>query len=375
MARTSNDLPDSNCSSDRSSALPDVMPSQLGFFADVIRTGTVLGVDWTFSPDEVAQTFGMDPAINRHGQHLWHDYGLVEYFWEQNADGRWRGTHFSVQVHRLNNQRGYEIPQVIAEHGTPPPGVDFDALTAELTVPLVAVRSSDDDFNAFWQPDSTVFVFVVAENPSPVSHASTVTPGHVYRIMAPYYAPDVDLRGVASTGMGAHARHLLTLDEAGRRAWLDQQPAEALRTHNWWLHLFTHVDIRIREQPLRRPAWVELRLWLLSQAATAGVFDPRELAKHRARFVGGLYARAITTGLDSILPTADELIAACLAAIPVTPTEVTAIDDWRGETLDTMRRLRQAKNLINAAEYLPRPHDPKLATDLDRWIRLKPRLT
>ena len=40
-----------------------------------------------------------------------------------------------------------------------------------------------------------------------------------------------------------------------------------------------------------------------------------------------------------------------------------------------MRRLRRAKTLINAAENLPRPHDPKLATDLDRWIRLKPRLT
>ena len=188
--------------------------------------------------------------------------------------------------------------------------MDFDALTAELTVPLVAVRSTDDDLNAYWQPDSTALVLVVAENPSPVSHASTVAPGHVYRITAPHHAPDVDLRGVASTGMGAQTRHLLTLDEVGRRAWLDQQPSDALRTHNWWLHLFTHVDIRIREQPLRRPAWVELRLWLLAPAATAGVFDPRELAERRARFVGGLYARSITTGLDSILPTADELIGA-----------------------------------------------------------------
>jgi hypothetical protein len=42
-----------------------------------------------------------------------------------------------------------------------------------------------------------------------------------------------------------------------------------------------------------------------------------------------------------------------LAAIPVTPAEATAIHNWRGETLDTMRRLRQAKNLINAAENLP----------------------
>jgi hypothetical protein len=350
------------------------MPSPLGFFADVIRTGTVLGVDWTFSPDEVTEAFGIDPAVNQHGQHLWHDYGLVEFFWER-VDGRWRGTHFSVQVHRLNLEIGYQIPRIVAEHGTPPPLVAFDALAAELTAPLVPVSSSDHDLNAYWDPDSTALVLVVANNPNPVGHASTVAPGHVYRITAPHHAPDVDLRGIASTGTGAQARHLLTLDHAGRQAWLDRQPAEARRNHNWWLHLFVHVDARIREQPLRRPAWVQLRLWLLDQAATAGPLDPRELAERRARFVGELYARAITTGPDTILPTADELVAGCLAAISVTFAEATAIADWRAETLDTMRRLRRAKTLINAAENLPSPLNPNLAADLDLWIRLKPRLT
>jgi hypothetical protein len=51
-----------------------------------------------------------------------------------------------------------------------------------------------------------------------------------------------------------------------------------------------------------------------------------------------------------------------------------AIDDWRAETVYTMRRLRQAKNLINAAENLPRGHDPQVAAELDLWVHLKPRL-
>ncbi len=42
---------------------------------------------------------------------------------------------------------------------------------------------------------------------------------------------------------------------------------------------------------------------------------------------------------------------------------------------DAITMVRHAKNLINAAENLPRPHDSNLAADLDLWIRLKPRLT
>src|SRR5690348_11793684 len=37
-----------------------------------------------------------------------------------------------------------------------------------------------------------------------------------------------------------------------------------------------------------------------------------------------------------------------------------------------MRRLRQAKNLINAAENLPRGHDPQVAAELDSWSTSSP---
>jgi hypothetical protein len=167
---------------------------------------------------------------------------------------------------------------------------------------------------------------------------------------------------------------LLTLDAPGRRAWLDRQPADAISSYNWWAQLFLHIDERVRQQPSRRAAWVELRLWLLDRAATAGVLNDRELAEQRTRFVGELYARDIAAGLDSVLPTVDGLVAACLAAIPVTHDEVMAIDDWRAEPRDTMRRLRQAKNLISAAESLPRGDDPEIAAELDLWVRRKPRL-
>ncbi len=94
------------------------------------------------------------------------------------------------------------------------------------------------------------------------------------------------------------------------------------------------------------------------------MLNSSQLAEQRARFVGGLYACAITTGLDNILPSTDELVAACLAAMLVTLAEVMAVGDWGFEAIDTMRRLRQAKNLVNATDGLPRGRDQKSSPNL-----------
>ncbi|GAB2955655.1 hypothetical protein GCM10027280_50220 [Micromonospora polyrhachis] len=352
----------------------------MAFFVDVVRTGTVAGADWTFTPDEVAQAMGIEPAENQNGRSLWHDYGLVEFFWEQTADGQsWRGTHFSVQVHRLGGGVEYVLPPVVADAtatatATASDEVAFDALCQALEpVSLVPMPWSDPDLHAWCQPDSTVLVLVVTDDPDPASHASTVRPGHVYKISAPHHPGRIDLTGIASTGMGATARHLLNLDMDGRYAWLTRRLATETGDANWWLHLYGHVDVRIHEQPRRRPQWVVLRLWLLDRAATVGPFRPHEHAEARARFVGDLFARGIAKGLDGVLPTADELVRSCLAAIPITIAEVTSIDDWRHESLDTIRRLRLAKNLINAAQgHRVRVTHPGTLADLDQWIRFQP---
>jgi hypothetical protein len=73
----------------------------MAFFAHVVSTGTVLDVDSTMSPDAVTERLGPDFAENHNGPCMWRDYGTIEFFWERlPGSPGWRGTHFSVQVHR-----------------------------------------------------------------------------------------------------------------------------------------------------------------------------------------------------------------------------------------------------------------------------------
>jgi hypothetical protein len=54
---------------------------------------------------------------SRNGMSMWRDYGLVEFFYEQRSHGRgWRGSHFSVHMHRLKYGAGRGI--VVRPSGT-----------------------------------------------------------------------------------------------------------------------------------------------------------------------------------------------------------------------------------------------------------------
>jgi hypothetical protein len=78
------------------------------------------------------------------------------------------------------------------------------------------------------------------------------------------------------------------------------------------------------------------------------------------------------------LPSADEVVRACLHAIAVAVEQVALLDDDRDLhrlDLTQMRQSRQAKNLVNAAQWhRDHIHDEHLADQLRRWIAVKPRL-
>ena len=76
--------------------------SVLGFFEDIVIVGSVLGADSSCGPDMVTELLGTDFAETSRSRQMWRDYGLVEFFWQRRSpDSEWRGTHFTVQVHRL----------------------------------------------------------------------------------------------------------------------------------------------------------------------------------------------------------------------------------------------------------------------------------
>ncbi|WP_328914445.1 MULTISPECIES: hypothetical protein [unclassified Streptomyces] len=76
--------------------------SDLEFYADVLRSGTVLGLDAHSMPEQVTAVLGKDFGEHRTREAMIRDYGLIEFTWERGrADRTWRAVGFAVQVHRL----------------------------------------------------------------------------------------------------------------------------------------------------------------------------------------------------------------------------------------------------------------------------------
>lgn len=168
---------------------------------------------------------------------------------------------------------------------------------------------------------------------------------------------------------------LLGLDEQLHVRWLDRrQPAPNERT-NWWLYLLLVIDQQLDGQSNRQPDWAELRLWLLRQAQARDVFTRAESAVQIAYFALKMRRAGINS---AALPSADEIVRACLDALPVPLEEVATLADRRDlHSLDRrqMRQSRQAKILVSAAQWqLNEVQDPRLASQLREWIGIKRQL-
>jgi hypothetical protein len=78
------------------------------------------------------------------------------------------------------------------------------------------------------------------------------------------------------------------------------------------------------------------------------------------------------------LPSADDVVTECLAALPADPDTIRLLGhdrDLRGLTIEELRASRKAKNLINAAAwYLEAVEDAALAKRLRGWLAIKHQL-
>jgi hypothetical protein len=74
----------------------------LEFYADVLCSGSVLGLDAHSTPEQVTAVLGTTFGEYRSRGAMIRDFGLVEFTWERRrADRMWRGVGFAVQIHRL----------------------------------------------------------------------------------------------------------------------------------------------------------------------------------------------------------------------------------------------------------------------------------
>jgi hypothetical protein len=169
--------------------------------------------------------------------------------------------------------------------------------------------------------------------------------------------------------------YLLRLDPASREEWLDRhQPASEERV-NWWLYLLLGIGFQIAGQPAQQREWVQLSLWLLDAGHARGVLTDAHYAEKRAYFALDMRRKA---AIDADLPSADDIVRACLQAIQLTPEQAAIRQaglDPASVPLDLLEGSRQAKNLVSAAQpHLDLVADEQLAGQLRDWIRAKPRL-
>ena len=77
----------------------------IDFFAGIVQTGTVLGVDADLEPSVVRRVLGDFEYDNDNGSSFCWGYDIVEFFWQRRRSGHGvEGSHFSVQTHRLRGR-------------------------------------------------------------------------------------------------------------------------------------------------------------------------------------------------------------------------------------------------------------------------------
>ncbi|GAA3987989.1 hypothetical protein GCM10022247_02960 [Allokutzneria multivorans] len=149
-------------------------------------------------------------------------------------------------------------------------------------------------------------------------------------------------------------------------------PPERVRR---WAQLLEQVDTRLRDRADGRVDWVRLKLNLIRKGRAMEVYSAAEAAVRTAAFVAELHRGGIADEVAEVLPSADELVRACLAEIPIPPERVLTRGVLDDLDVGAIRTSRQAKILVEAAEqHTARLRDPRLAAELRRWSSLKPRL-
>ncbi|MGW2402671.1 hypothetical protein ACWCYY_39625 [Kitasatospora sp. NPDC001664] len=129
----------------------------------MITSGTVLGAKPTHTPEEVTAILGPDfTESSVYADSMWHDYGLVEFFWHrQSPDHPWEGHHFTVQVHRLASGATGTVPTAIsARYGRFDRHLRLHQLQRLLahrrTVLEEVPDSNAPEYTLHWQPTSHV---------------------------------------------------------------------------------------------------------------------------------------------------------------------------------------------------------------------------
>ncbi len=341
----------------------------MDFFADLVTTGTVLGLDHTSDLDEVVAVLGDGLTKPLHDDpELWEyqitDTGLVEFGWCRPGAGHpWEVTHFGAQAHRLEFLKGRAGRALVDRYGKfrrkPLRFADLDAAVRERGFALVPDPAAGDDHAC--ESGSGISVVTSADG-------GPVKAGVVLKVLGSTRDPGRRRYHRLSTEQRAEfvptVRALLAEPDA--HAWLDRYDRASGPDREHWWFLLTDGLFRIKPHPIRLILMVlreaaarkvnapgEDAAWLIAEALRAGqVLDERELREHLAAG-----ARLWLGDPPADLPEAAKLT----TATSLTPAEIRL-----------SRLLRDQIHVVATA--LPRLAEQSTVDRLRSWTALKPRL-
>lgn len=240
----------------------------MDFLADVIRTGTVLGVDAGVGPSVVARVLGDDYVASGD---LMFGYDLVEFFWHRRPRGLgWYPGHFTVQAHRLPK---------------PPLLTDLPALG------LVPVDEPTPGYVRYWQPSSEVIVLVDSDS------------GELWSISSAFghrFGPTEDAKAVLQS-----MKHVVGLNVPERERWLERRD---LTPDQWEFRcrVITHHTLT-RTRLADRDAWAQFAIWAWQRTSPErSAIETAELLARLEDHFAGEYPS---------MPAADSVVHACLTHV------------------------------------------------------------
>ncbi|TKK85255.1 hypothetical protein FDA94_26665 [Herbidospora galbida] len=330
----------------------------LDFFADLVVTGTVLGLDHTSERPDVEAVFGREFAADV-PRDVISDFGLVEFGWARGGPRRtWEVAYFGAQAHRLPELTAdHGIESVLVErYGAFPSRLDAGELLSAVRARGFALRersSHDDGCVEYGEPTSRIGFLAVSD-----ARAYDEPPGTVLKVLGPTVFSGRLQR------FAGYARHILTLSDQDLRRWLDRREPEAEPGRgDWWAGLRAVVARQTGGRPEETVRWRRLGMALDRHAVERGVDTPDEGAVNLIIALGRVRA--------DDLPSMDEAVERWLAAAPPL-AEAARLCARRLVDPDDIRLARRLRSQIHAIE----PCAPFLTSsdELRAWVELKPAL-
>lgn len=332
----------------------------MDFFADVLTTGTVLGVDAELGPDVATAVLGADYAENDNGWSFWRDYGLVEIAWQRRPGGpAWEGMYFMLQTHRLTGRRPVVNRSIKAVYGgfrqfkRPLMLAELKAELARRRVPFLSRGEPNSGYQEYWLPDSEMTVLAVVDAEDRKGAWGTVEKiGSAFR-------RDLGLRDHYRGQEEATWRsmeHVMGLSPRARARWVAKHRPGLIEVGDWWafrcLMLIARAT-RLEEVP-HRDHWVRFAVWALDHGSSAELLSSWWTTIRAAELLADI--AAAHPEISEGLPSGDEVVRMCLDQLPPE------------RTLPT----RTHKDLVDVA-YLHRHRveDPELMAELAGWREIR----